>query len=182
MRRRRKVERDRRVLLAQLLSDESRVSVKGWLKRLGVPDRDQDDVTQAVLLGAHQSFDTFDPGKGGLERWLNRITVYQAAHYRQLARHWREELTDELDALAEDYDLEELLDAVKLRARLYVAAAGLPPDERHVFEGLYFDGSTVRSLAESAGSTEQTAHRRRWRAVARVGEEIQGKGKQRWTP
>lgn len=69
------------------------LKVLEWLAKLGVPLRDRPDVRQEVLIAAHKSFPNYDPSRSRPERWLNKIAVYVAAHYHQLARHRREVLT-----------------------------------------------------------------------------------------
>src|SRR5262245_10434400 len=87
------MDRDRAFQI--LFRDKTFASVWHWLDRLGVPLRDRRDIAQEVFLAAHQSFHTYDPMRSRPERWLNKITVHVAAHYRDRAQHRREELTPE---------------------------------------------------------------------------------------
>jgi len=84
---------DRKRAFQLLFRRKTFAAVWRWLERLGVPVRDRRDVSQEVFLAAHQSFHTYNPLRARPERWLNKITVHVAAHYRDRALHRREELT-----------------------------------------------------------------------------------------
>ncbi|HEY4106379.1 MAG TPA: RNA polymerase sigma factor [Polyangiaceae bacterium] len=56
------------------------------LRRLGVPDRDLEDLTQQVFLQVHRQLPTFEPGRP-VRPWLFAFAFNAASNHRQLARH-----------------------------------------------------------------------------------------------
>ncbi len=56
------------------------------LKRLGVAERDLEDLGQQVFLRVHAQLNTFDPLRP-LRPWLFSFAYHAAANYRALARH-----------------------------------------------------------------------------------------------
>ncbi len=59
------------------------------LRRLGVHDRDRDDVTNEVFFRVHGRLDTYDTTRP-MRPWLFAFAVRAASDYRKLARHRRE--------------------------------------------------------------------------------------------
>src|SRR5262245_23150323 len=71
------------------------------LRRLGVPERDLEDVTQDVVVVFYQRAGDFDPSRP-LRPWLFGIAARVAANHVRLARHTREHLAG--DGLPEPAD------------------------------------------------------------------------------
>jgi RNA polymerase sigma-70 factor (ECF subfamily) len=88
--------------------------VTGFVRRMGLPDADAEDVTQEVLLIAHKSLrdGVYDPAKGRFRLWLFGIARRQSlARFRERRRRTRaqwvtEDGTDLIDRL-EDRDSDE---------------------------------------------------------------------------
>ena len=59
------------------------------LRRLGVQDRDREDITNEVFFRVHSKLDTYDPARP-VRPWLFAFAVRAASDYRKLARHRRE--------------------------------------------------------------------------------------------
>jgi len=141
-------------------------SVWHSLDRLGVPLRDRKDVAQEVFLAAHGSFHTYDPMRSRPERWLNKITVHTAAHYRERAQHRREELTPEefFDLVDENPGPDEQIDSAQDRLMVLDLLQSLDVDLRSVLIAHDIDGVPMAEIAEQHGIPLSTAYK--WRARA----------------
>lgn len=59
------------------------------LRRLGVPERDLEDLAQDVFIAIHRRFAEYD-GERPLRPWLFAFAFRAASNHRRLARHRRE--------------------------------------------------------------------------------------------
>jgi len=141
-------------------------SVWQWLDRLGVPLRDRRDVAQEVFLAAHQSFHTYDPMRSRPERWLNKITVHIAAHYRERAQHRREELTEEdfFDLVDERPTPDDLIGISQDRREVLELLQTIKADLRSVLIAHDIDDIPMAEIAQQRGIPLSTAYK--WRARA----------------
>lgn len=142
-------------------------SVWHWLERLGVPLRDRRDVAQEVFLAAHQSFHTYDPMRSRPERWLNKITVHIAAHYRDRAQHRREELTPKnfFDVVDEAPAPDEQMRSEQERLQVLDLLQSLDPELRSVLIAHDIDGIPMADIAAQHGIPLSTAYKWRARAI-----------------
>src|SRR5215472_17365750 len=67
------------------------------LRRLGVHDRDLEDVAQEVFVHVHRRLDDYDPGRP-LRPWLFAFAFRCASDWRRLARHRVEVLGEQGEA------------------------------------------------------------------------------------
>ena len=143
-------------------------SVWHWLDRLGVPLRDRHDVAQEVFLAVHQSFHTYDPMRARPERWINKITVNIAAHYRDRAQHRREELTPDsfFDAIDEQPGPDFQIEQEEERLGVLDMLQALDVDLRSVLIAHDIDGIPMADIAEEHGIPLSTAYKWRARALA----------------
>lgn len=65
------------------------------LRRLGVHERDREDVANEVFMVVHRQLATFDTSRP-LRPWLFGIAFRRALDYRRLARNQREQLEAEV--------------------------------------------------------------------------------------
>ncbi|MGN6107688.1 MAG: RNA polymerase sigma factor [Kofleriaceae bacterium] len=137
-----------------------------WLERLDVPICDRRDVAQDVFLAAHQSFPTYDPARSRPERWLNKITVHIAAHYRDRAQHRREELVpgESFDVIDETPGADERMASEQDRLQVLGGLQQLDVVLRSVLIAHDIDGIPMATIAEQHGIPLSTAYK--WRARA----------------
>ncbi|WP_438009845.1 sigma-70 family RNA polymerase sigma factor [Sorangium sp. So ce321] len=159
---------DRQRAFVRLFRGKTYDSVWNWLKRLGVPRRDRRDILQDVFLAGYQSFPTYDPLRARPERWLNRITVHVAAHYRDRAHHRREELSsgDAPRVADERPNAEEQMDAEQTRSLILTRLSSLEAAERRILIEHDIDGVPMATVAEQHGIPLSTAYKWRTRAIA----------------
>lgn len=160
------LDKDRAYCL--LFREKMIAAVWFWLDRLAVPIRDRRDLIQEVFLQAHRSFHTYDPMRGRPERWLNKITVHAASHYRDRAHHRREELQPEplLDAVDSTPPAPEQIQAEQDRLLLWELLSTIEPDLRSVLVAHDIDGIPIAEIAEQRGIPLSTAYKWRARALA----------------
>ncbi len=145
-------------------------SVWDWLDQLGIPLHDRRDVWQDVFLAAHRSLSSYDPTRSRPGRWLNRITVHVAAHYRERAIHWREEQsTDELIRSVVDPELliDERLQQQEELAEVEAAMQKIGNDYCLTLT-TYIDGAAMQTIADKLGIPLSTAYKWRTRALAEL--------------
>ncbi|WP_437625866.1 RNA polymerase sigma factor [Sorangium sp. So ce1151] len=159
---------DRQRAFVRLFRGKTYDSVWNWLKRLGVPRRDRRDILQDVFLAGYQSFPTYDPLRARPERWLNRITVHVAAHYRDRAHHRREELSsgDAPRVVDERPNAEEQMDAEQTRSLILTRLSSLDAAERRILIEHDIDGVPMATVAEQHGIPLSTAYKWRTRAIS----------------
>lgn len=152
-----------------LFREKTFVLIWRWLTRLGVPLRDRGDLTQDVLLSAYLSFDNYKPEISRPERWLNRIAVHTAAHYRERAQHRYEELVheDEFPILIdESKGADELMISDQERLMVLELLHHLDVDAHSILVAHDLDGVPMADLAQQRGIPLSTAYKWRARALA----------------
>ncbi len=160
---------DRQRAFVRLFRGKTYDSVWNWLKRLGVPRRDRRDILQDVFLAGYQSFPTYDPLRARPERWLNRITVHVAAHYRDRAHHRREELSSgraPRRVADERPNAEEQIDAEQTRSLILSRLGSLQTEEQRILIEHDIEGVPMATVAEQHGIPLSTAYKWRTRAIA----------------
>ncbi|XXX80482.1 sigma-70 family RNA polymerase sigma factor [Sorangium sp. So ce134] len=160
---------DRQRAFVRLFRGKTYDSVWNWLKRLGVPRRDRRDILQDVFLAGYQSFPTYDPLRARPERWLNRITVHVAAHYRDRAHHRREELSSghaPRRIADERPNAEEQIDAEETRSLILSRLGSLQTEEQRILIEHDIEGVPMATVAEQHGIPLSTAYKWRTRAIA----------------
>ncbi|WP_437329205.1 RNA polymerase sigma factor [Sorangium sp. So ce381] len=160
---------DRQRAFVRLFRGKTYDSVWNWLRRLGVPRRDRRDILQDVFLAGYQSFPSYDPLRARPERWLNRITVHVAAHYRDRAHHRREELSSghaPRRVADERPNAEEQIDAEQTRSLILSRLRSLQAEEQRILIQHDIEGVPMATVAEQHGIPLSTAYKWRTRALA----------------
>jgi RNA polymerase sigma-70 factor (ECF subfamily) len=129
------------------------------LRRLGVPDRDLEDLTHDVFLVAYRHFDDYDPARP-LKPWLFGIAVRVAIAYRRRARHQRELLEPLPELVDERPSADEQLGERQARALVLRALESLDADRRPVFVMHDLDGYAMPEIVETLGIPLNTGYSR----------------------
>jgi RNA polymerase sigma-70 factor (ECF subfamily) len=103
------------------------------LRRLGVAERDLEDITHEVFLRVHARFADYDPSRP-VRPWLFVFAYRMASDYRRLARHRREVLDgkDDDQQRISAPDAESMLVARDQRALVDAALESVDLDRRAV--------------------------------------------------
>ena len=116
------------------------------LRRLGVHERDLEDVTHDVFLSVHAKLASYDPDRA-IRPWLFGFALRLASDYRKLARH-RTRLGDH-DAATEDPPADELIDLRDRAELLRVALDRLSLELRAVLILHDIDETPMKEIAAS---------------------------------
>lgn len=107
-----------------------------------------EEVVQDVLLRAWRAAESYDPGRGSLRSWLFEIArnaVIDAQRHRAVRPPlaWRPEaeIPDQIDTLEQEI----------VRWQVQSALSQLSGEHRQVITLIYFDGHSLREVAEQIG-------------------------------
>jgi RNA polymerase sigma-70 factor (ECF subfamily) len=129
------------------------------LRRLGVHDRDREDVAHEVFLQAYKSFAQYDAARP-IRPWLFAFAFRFASDYRRLARHKTHLYGDEEPLHATAPDPEELL-ARRQREELVARALdALDIERRAVFILHELDELSMPEVAEALAIPLNTGYSR----------------------
>jgi RNA polymerase sigma-70 factor, ECF subfamily len=129
------------------------------LRRLGVPDRDRDDLTQEVFMTVHALLEDYDPSRP-VRPWLFGIAYRIVLRYRR--KSWRSHLLldDGQVASTETRHGGEAMSDAEARDLVARATAGVEITRRAVFIMADVDGNSVPEIAEALGIPLNTAYSR----------------------
>lgn len=130
------------------------------LRRLGVFERDLEDVAHEVFLRVHAQFLQYDPERP-LRPWLFGIALGVASNYRRLSRHRTRlvaDVPDEGSDVARGAD--EQLQEAEERALVHAALQDVPLEQRAVLMLHEIDGFSVPEVAAALGIGVNTAYSR----------------------
>lgn len=117
------------------------------LRRLGVTDRDVEDMAHEVFLAVHRELGKYDRARP-IRPWLFAFCFRIASHHRRKTR--RETVQDVADVAIDPGDgADTLLDRERKRRLVLVALDELELDRRAVFVLHELDGLTCNAIAES---------------------------------
>lgn len=122
-----------------------------------------EDLMQSVFLYLFEKADRYDQEKGTAAAWITRRAYFHALNRRNFLTNRRFYLgTDfdlEVESLAGECDLEEEVEARRNREQILLALKDLPERQRLTLEWSFFEGLSLREIAERLGETlENTRH------------------------
>jgi RNA polymerase sigma-70 factor (ECF subfamily) len=130
------------------------------LRRLGVAERDVDDVANEVFVRVHASFHAYDPSRPS-RPWLFAFCARLASDYRRLARHRFESPLDVGGALESTRARsEELVALGEKRSLVLEALEALDDDRREVFVLHEIDELAIPEVARVLQIPVPTAYTR----------------------
>jgi RNA polymerase sigma-70 factor (ECF subfamily) len=127
------------------------------LRRLGVAERDVEDVAHETFLRVAAHLHEYEPSRP-LRAWLFVFTLRMARDYRRLARHRHETIGAQDDAPEEGRALpDELVAAREGHALVLRALDALDWDKRVVFVACELEEREVAEVAATLGIPRNTA-------------------------
>lgn len=133
------------------------------LKKLGVAERDVEDLVQEVFVVVHRKLPEFE-GRSALTTWLYGICVRTASDHRRRAHVRREQPTDDVPDERTSAPQAKELERRQARAILVEALDALDDDKRAVFVLYEIEERTMSEIAEIVGCPLQTAYSRLYAA------------------
>ena len=143
------------------------------LRRLGVKRVDLEDLTHEVFIAVHRHWHEYDTTRP-LRPWLFGFTYHTATRYLDLARHTREVLDDQPDAIDPVSGADERLGKARLQAKLQSALDGLPLEQKAVFIMHDVDETPIPDVAQTLGIPLNTAYSRLRLARAAIKKTVGG--------
>lgn len=129
------------------------------LRRLGVAERDLEDITHDVFVVVHRKIETL-----GLDRparpWLFAICARVSADYRKRARHRYERVTGDPEAIDVALNAEATLERKQQQALVIRALDALDDDRRALFVMVEIDEVAVIVAAQMLELPINTAYSR----------------------
>ncbi|HET7544845.1 MAG TPA: RNA polymerase sigma factor [Polyangiaceae bacterium] len=130
------------------------------LRRLGVHERDLEDVAHEVFIRVHAQLPLFDRARP-LRAWLFGIVVGVAANYRRLARHRKIDLVGALPDHPDPGDqADEGLERREESHLVHAALQKVPLEQRAVLVMHELDGYPIPEVAVTLGLGLNTAYSR----------------------
>ena len=137
------------------------------LRRLGVQERDCEDVLQEVFLTVHKKLPEFE-GRSTVRTWVYGICLRKAQDYRRLARVTREVGEREQERGASAPNQEQRLEVNRARVLLDSILDQLDADKRAVFVMFEWEALSMAEIAALVGVPVQTAYARLYAARKHV--------------
>jgi RNA polymerase sigma-70 factor, ECF subfamily len=132
--------------------------VAATLGRLGVDERDRDDLVSEVFVRVHRALASYDATRP-MKPWLFAFAARVASEHRRLARH-RREVFVEIDVASSELAADETLERRQAGQMLERALAELDEEKREVFVLHDLDETPVPEVARALGIPEGTAYTR----------------------
>jgi RNA polymerase sigma-70 factor, ECF subfamily len=133
--------------------------VWGTLRRLGVSDRDAEDVAHDVFLRVYEKLGSYDPTRP-LRPWLFGFAFRAASDYRRLARHRVEVMGAEHDAPAGTPPADAEIARAEDRMLIERALDAIDVDRRAVLVAYEIDECPMKEIAEALEIPVFTAYSR----------------------
>ncbi len=129
------------------------------LRRLGIRERDLEDLVHDVFVVVHRHLGDFDPRRP-VRPWLFGIAFRVAAGYRRLARTQREQVSDHIEAIDPMPAADELVATKQAQAIVQEALEIIDLDRRAILLMYEFDGHSMPEIAQTLGIPLNTAYSR----------------------
>jgi RNA polymerase sigma-70 factor (ECF subfamily) len=126
------------------------------LRRLGVEERDVEDVTHDTFVRVAAHLHEYDPSRP-IRAWLFVFALRMARDYRRLARRRHEIVGTPEEAILETPAADELIEARETHAFVSEALEALDWDKRSVFVACDLEELPIAEVAASLGIPRNTA-------------------------
>lgn len=133
------------------------------LRRLGVAERDVEDVAQEVFVVVHRNLAGFQ-GRSTVRTWIYGICIRVAADWRRRAHVRREVASGEVPDGGEEATQEDAVELRRRRAELDAVLDELDDDKRAVVVLFEIEQLPMDEVAAAVGCPVQTAYSRLYKA------------------
>jgi RNA polymerase sigma-70 factor (ECF subfamily) len=129
------------------------------LRRLGVRERDLEDLVHDVFIVVHRHLPDFD-ARRPLRPWLFGIAFRVASGYRRLGRTQNELVSDDLEGTSSTPSADDLLQAKQEQTLVLRALEAMDLDKRGILVMHDFDGHAMPEIARVFEVPLNTAYSR----------------------
>jgi RNA polymerase sigma-70 factor, ECF subfamily len=129
------------------------------LRRLGVHERDLEDMAHEVFVRVHDQLALFDPERP-LRAWLFGIALGIATNYRRLARHRLHLMAEPPEVTDEARRADETLEQSEQAQLVHAALQKVALEQRAVLVLHELDGCPIPEVATTLGLSLNTAYSR----------------------
>ncbi|MEZ4394673.1 MAG: sigma-70 family RNA polymerase sigma factor [Polyangiales bacterium] len=129
------------------------------LRRLGVRERDVDDLAHDTFLVVYRTLDQYDPSRP-LRPWLFGIASRHAANYRRRAQHRGDVMEHASEVVDPARGADEALASRQTLDLVQEALDALDDDRRSVFVLHELDGASMPDIAAALSIPLNTAYSR----------------------
>lgn len=133
------------------------------LRRLGIAERDVEDVAQEVFVVVHRNLPAFE-GRSSLRTWIYGICIRVASDWRRRAHVRREVTRAELPDDAQEARQEEEIELRQRRETLDQLLGELDDEKRAVVVLFEIEQLPMEEVAVAMGCPVQTAYSRLYKA------------------
>ena len=135
-----------------------------------------EDAAQEIFVKCYRHLRSYD-GRASFSTWLYRITYNHCADVmKKRKRRWTENWDDVGEAMeAESLSIDEKIDLRDVRALLKDAIHRLPPNDQVIVTLCYYEGLSLREIAEVMGIRENNVKIKLYRIRSRLLELLQSK-------
>jgi RNA polymerase sigma-70 factor (ECF subfamily) len=147
------------VIGAEVLFRAHAKFVAAFLRHLGTPEPDLDDLVQEVFVVAHRK-GGYQPGPAQPRSWLAAISLRVAQAARRLRARRRQSSAEPDAVCADGRDPAEVLETQRSLSRVQRALAQLSLEHRVAFSLFEFEGESCESIAAMWGVPVGTVYSR----------------------
>jgi RNA polymerase sigma-70 factor (ECF subfamily) len=141
--------------------------VKGYLRQLGLPDAQAEELAQDTMLTAWRRAELYDPAFGSASAW-----IFTIARNLRIDAARRDRLAPRLELMAEEPDppppADGLVQSAQHAARVQAALSRLPPDQAEAIRLSFFDERPHSEIEAALGIPLGTVKSRLRLAFARL--------------
>jgi RNA polymerase sigma-70 factor, ECF subfamily len=152
-----------------LLFRRYRAAVLSVVNRILRDSSEAEDLCQEVFIYLFQKAERFDPYKGSASSWIIQIAYHRAMNRRQYLLHRQHYNTQQLDDEQVGVERQPLLtDAITARNLLDRLPEQLSEGQRETLELHFFEGYSLREIAEKTGQTLGNTRNHFYRGLDRL--------------
>jgi RNA polymerase sigma-70 factor (ECF subfamily) len=129
------------------------------LRRLGIQERDLEDLAHEVFVRVHDQLPLFDPSRP-LRPWLFGIALGIATNYRRLARHRVQLMAEPPEVTDQARRADESLEQSEQAQLVHAALQDVSLEQRAVLVLHELDGCPIPEIATTLGLGLNTAYSR----------------------
>jgi RNA polymerase sigma-70 factor (ECF subfamily) len=128
---------------------------------------DTEDVVQETFVRAYSAWDSYNPGKAGVQTWLYAIARNTLINYMRKYKHFTQSvsLDESVELGVEDKELASLTDSNAQDA--YLILRHLSDTERELLTMRFAMELSYREMAQQLGSNEKAVAKRMERLVSK---------------